>query len=331
MPTCYENIFAFRPDQTCAAPVVPTSGLYIDDLEGISLLTSEATGKHTYENAQAILNAKTSVALQKIEAWLQQAMMRRGFYLPQQQPAGNVCSYKSSTQPVAGIGRGLTLYRSPNATFLAHLYLNKVTYKAATSGTATLEITDLNGVILFVSAPTPVTANTPLEFVVNAYYSVNVRVVVITDTQPYDTNCEGSCACLCSAARPKHPAQAMYFVKGYDGTGDATTSYGVTVCAALRCSIQALICYVMDYIKTPLLYMTGAEIMREMRALNAPTAQSIGYYAKDVQKETIDRWDKEAMQILATQVDTIIYQLRDLDHYCISCNTPSKIKINSLR
>lgn len=331
MPTCYQHIFAFRPDQTCAEPIVPTSGLYIDDLEGISLLTSEATGKHTYANAQAILDAKTAVALQKVEAWVQQTMMRRGFYLPQQQPAANVCGYQNTTQAVAGAGRGLTLYRSPQATFLAQLYIAKATYKAATSGTATLEITDLNGVILFVSAPTAVTANKAVEFAVNAYYAVDVRILINTDTEPYDTNCDSHCACLCSAARAKQPAQKMYSVKGFDGTGDASTGFGVTICAALRCNIQSLMCYIMDYIKTPLLYMTGAEIMREMRALNAPTAQSIGYYAKDVQKETIERWEKEATQILATQVDTIIYQLRDLDHYCISCNTPQKIKIASLR
>lgn len=331
MPTCYQNIFAFRPDQTCAAPIVPTSGLYIDDLEGISLLTTGDTGKHTYANAQAVLNAKTALALQKCETWLQQTMMRRGFYLPQQQPAANVCAYKDSTQEVAGDARGLTLYRNASATFLSQLHLEKVVYKAATSGTATLQITDLNGVVLFTSPLMVVTANKGLEFLINSYYADDVRVLITTNTKPYDTNCGAPCACLYSAARPKSPAQMMYTPKGYDGTGDASTSYGVTVCAALRCNIQSLMCYILDYIKTPLLYMTGVEILQEIRALNAPTAQSAGYYGRDEQKATLERWRKEADAMLATQVDTIIYQLRDLDHYCISCNTPSKIKIISLR
>jgi hypothetical protein len=229
------------------------------------------------------------------------------------------------------LGRGVTLLRDANATFLSNLYIDKVSYKAANGGTAFVVVQDLSGIIIFTSPSYIVNANIPLVVSINAYYAIDVRVLVVTNTTPFDTDCSGHCACLCAVSRNNKQGEQMYRITGFDGLADATSGYGVTVCAALRCNIQALMCYILDTIKMPMLYMVGAEILKEVRQLNAPTAQSIGYYSRDIQKETIDAWQKEANRLLSTQVDTIIYQLRELDHYCISCNTPKRIKILSLR
>ena len=329
-PACYDDLFAFRPDQTCTSPIIPTSGLYIDDLEGISLLSSSSTGKHTYANAQAVLNAKTLLAVQKCESWVQDVLMGRGFIMPQKQVAKNLCSYGTTQAAVSALARGVTLQRSDEATFLGNLYIQNVTYKAGTSGTAMLLIQTISGVTLFASSTTVITANIPAVFNVNAYYAEDVRVLIQTNTAPIDTDCDSSCACLRSVARHNAKAEQMYHIVGFNGLEQDSNGFGVSVCAALRCNIQALMCYILDVIKMPLLYMVGAEIMKEIRALNAPTAQSVGYYGRDHQKETIVSWEKEAARLLQTQIDTIVYQLKDLDHYCISCNTPQKIKIQSL-
>jgi len=331
MPACYENLFAFRPNQTCAIPIVPSSGLYIDDLEGISLMSSSSTGKHTYENAQAVLNAKTYLALQKCESSVQAKLIGRGFMMPQKQPPQNICKYGITSKSISATARGVTLIRSEKASFLSNLYIDTVIFKAATNGTAMLLIQNLEGVVLFASPSYAVTANIPLVIPINAYYAVDVRLLVQTDTMPKDTFCDSHCACLCTIAKKHSHAEQMYKVVGFDGTTDAQSGFGVVVCAALRCNIQALMCYILDIIKMPMLYMVGVEILKEVRQLNAPTAQAIGYYSRDIQKETIVSWQAEADKLLAIQMDTIVYQLRDLDHYCISCNTPSRIKILSLR
>jgi hypothetical protein len=331
LPACYENVFAFRPDQSCAAPIVPTSGLYIDDLEGISLRTVGSNGKHTYQNAQAVLNAKTVLALQKTEIWLQSVLQKRGFILPQLQPAANLCSYLSTTQTVAAGARGVTLYRRHGATNLANIYIDKVQYKAKTSGTATLIIQNTDGVTLYTSPANVVTADAPVTFVLLAYFSIDVRVLVITDTEPYDTTCDSSCGCLHSQNTAKHRRAAMYKVVGFDGTNDAASGFGVTVCAAVRCSIQSLMCYILDIIKMPLRLYVGIELLREFRANNAATAQNPAFYTKDIQKETMGIWQKEADYQLSIQIDTILHSLRDYDPYCISCHAPNRITIASLR
>lgn len=331
IPDCYQNVFAFRPNQGCGVSITPTSGLYIDDLEGLSLLTVGGTGKHTYKNQQDLLNAKTVFAIQKSEIWVQDAMTSRGFFMPQKQMVGRVCSYKSTAQSAAtATWRGISLYRASAATFLANLYVESVNYKARTSGTAQLQIVDFDGNILYTSTMVVITADVVKVFPINQYYATNVRILIKTNTQPYDTSCD-NCACLCSAARRGYPSQQMYFARGWDGAAESNSGYGVQVCAALRCNVQALMCYLMDILKMPLLYLTGAEIVKEWRQQNAPTAETIGYYAKDEQQRTIERWQKEAFALFQTQVDTVIAQLRELDAYCISCNTPQRIKINSLR
>ena len=331
LPTCYNDIFAFRPDQSCKENITPTSGLYIDDLEGISLRTVGGNGKHTYLSAQSLLNAKTALAMRKMETIVQTAMQRRGFILPQLQPTQNVCSYKTTAQSINGIARGVTLYRMHGATSLANIYVEKVTFKAKTSGTATLTIQNTDGVIIYTSATAAVTADKETVFYIASYFSVDIRVLVITNTEPYDTTCDGSHDCLCSHNTAKHRKTTMYKVVGFDGTDDAASGYGVTVCASVRCNIQALMCYILDIIKMPLYYLVGVEIMKELRIQNGATAQNTAFYQKDLQAETMKDWQKQADQLLTTQMDTILASLRDYDHFCISCHSPNRIFISSLR
>jgi hypothetical protein len=331
LPTCYDNVFAFRPDQTCEVPIVPTSGLYIDDLEGISMRAVGSTGKHTYLSAQAALNAKTALALQKGETWLQGVLQKRGYILPQLQPAVNLCKYQTTNSPVDAAARGITLYRTHGATSLANIYIEKAQYKAKTSGAAVLLITDTNGVVIYTSPAQAITADVVATFPLAANYGVDVRVLISTNTEPYDTICNSNCDCLCSRDTTKHRKTAMYKVVGFDGVDDVASGYGVTVCAAVRCNIQALMCYVMDIIKMPLRYFVGIEILKELRANNAATAQAVGFYQKDIQKETINEWQKQADVLLALQVNTILESLKDYDHFCISCHAPNRIFIASLR
>jgi hypothetical protein len=331
LPTCYENVFAFRPDQNCKENITPTSGLYIDDLEGVSLRTVGGNGKHTYLSAQAMLNAKTALALQKMEVFINSVLLKRGFMLPQLQPTQNLCSFKTTSQNADAAARGVSLYRTHGATSLANIYVEKATYKAKTSGTATLVIQNTDGVVLYTSTPQIIVADVPFVFSLSASFGVDIRVLVITDTEPYDTQCDTSNDCLCSQNRAKHRKTAMYKVVGHDGTDDAASGYGVTVCAAVRCNVQALMCYILDIIKMPLRYLVGIEIMREFRINNGVTAQATGFYQKDLQAETIKEWQKLADGLLATQVDTILQSLQDYDHYCISCKTPQRIFVSSLR
>lgn len=332
LPACYQDIFAFRPDQSCISAVTPTSGLYIDDLEGISLTTAGGNGKHTYKNAQDLLNAKTALSLQKIEIDLQAVMKKRGYMLPQLQPATNLCKFQTTTQDASSIGRGVTLYRSHGATALSNIYVEKVMYKAKTSGSATLVIQDLYGNVLYISAANAVTADSPLQFLVLGSFAVDVRILVITNTQPYDASCDNNCDCLHNNNHnhKKGVGAPMYKVVGYDGTDDANSAFGVIVCGAVRCNIQAFVCYILDIIKMPLRYMVGAAILREIRANNGVTAQASGYYQKDIQLETIKDWEAMAQAQLHTQMDTIIQNLTDYDKHCVSCKTPNRIFISSL-
>lgn len=82
MPACYDNLFAFRAPHDCGTPIVPTSGLYIDD-EAVSLASVSQTGKHTYQDAQQALNAKTQLAFYKTRTQLQSELMRHGFIFKQ--------------------------------------------------------------------------------------------------------------------------------------------------------------------------------------------------------------------------------------------------------
>ena len=94
MPACYDNLFAFRPPIDCGAPVVPTSGLYVDT-EAVTFASVSQSGRHTFQSAQIALNAKTQEAFYKASTMIQAELMRYGFVFRQggEHPKSYACTH----------------------------------------------------------------------------------------------------------------------------------------------------------------------------------------------------------------------------------------------
>lgn len=331
---CAQNIFAFRPNQECAQgeQTVPKSGLYIDDVEIISLASMSQMGKHTYKNAQEALQSKTNLAVGEQVVLLQKEMLKHGYVMPQQQPVSRYGKYSNTTAAPSMQARGLTVCRLRNCSSLSVLYLQSLTYKGAASETVTIEIRAYhNGILGAVLNSYTVTAvaDIPVTVVLDKHYSVDVAIVAQPAGAPYDT--KEACACMCQTQTKGYKSYQYDTLKieGWDGTEQADSTFGISICAASVCHLPTLICRVLPTLYTALYYRTAYLLLVELTSVSAPTDQTAGFINHEQATIAANRYHKMSSDARETAVLSMINNLHRQDNFCISCDNPASIKIVS--
>lgn len=333
---CAQNLFAFRPNQTCAQgeEVAPKSGLYIDDLEGISLAAMSQIGKHTYKTAQDALDSKTSVVIAQIGIDLEGELLRYGLVLPQGEPPMGYGNYADDLANTSLLGRGMVVQRKSGCSSLAALYVQSFQYKGAATETITVEIRNFQSGVLGAVLDTfsvSVVADVAKTVVVNEYYSVDIAIIATPSGAPYNTTFATHCIKGCyTANRITHRYDALQ-IAGYDGTTtDDANTYGITICATMRCYMPTFICTVLPNIYVPLWYRVAAHLLSELGALSAPTEYTAGFVNINPLRELKKEYEKKANDALRVIMQTLVENLRRTDKKCISCDNPNSIKIRSM-
>ena len=331
---CAQNLFAFRPNQECAQgeQIAPKSGLYIDDVEIISLASMSQIGKHTYQNAQQALQSKTNLAVGELVTLLQGEMLKYGYVMPQQEPVNRYGKYASTIAAPSMQARGLTVRRLRNCSSLSVHYLQSISYKGAATETVTIQIRAYhNGVLGAVldSYSVDVLADIVSVVVVDKHYSVDVAIVVQAAGAPYDT--KEACACMCQTQTQGYKTYRHDTLKieGWDGSGEAESTYGVSICAASVCHLPTLICRVLPTMYTALYYRTAYLLLVELTSVSAPTDQTAGFLNHEQAVIATNRYHKMSSTARETAVLSMINNLHRQDSFCISCDNPNSIKIVS--
>jgi hypothetical protein len=332
---CAENLFAFRPNQTCLnEAVTPKSGLYIDDLEFISLAAMSQLGKHTYATAQQALESKTNEAINWLHVSLQSQLLQLGYVVPQQEPPVAYGNYLDTLASPSLQPRGMVVQRMSGCSPLSVLYIQSVQYKGAASENITIQIRSFQGGVLgAVLDSFTVFANADLgaTVLVDKRYSVDVAIVSTPSGAPYNTGDACGCIQLCArhgAALHRHKSLT---ISGYDGAAiEKSNTYGITICAAVQCYLPAVICHVLPTLYFSLRYRVAELLLGELAALSAPTDFTASFINTEqlaaLRKNYADKADKAEKVAIYSMIEN----LRRTDKLCISCDNPAAVKVKSM-
>lgn len=313
IPECYSDFITVK--QACD-PVVPKSGLYIENLPGISVQSAAriATAKH--QSAVDMIADKVIFAIQFLESEVQERMMYLGYNMPSVPNVREFCGLdKKTTIASAPLQRGLRIQRNNTLAPFSMTYIETIYIKTDTTKTATVEIQDKLGTVLQ-SYTASTLANELTEINADFSTSVNdIRVVMDnTDVQVYKSKCDNGSCCHHLASKKKW---RFYNVVGWDGVRCDTKAYGLGVKAGIRCDLRELMCYLLPYIKYAVLYKAGSMILQELLA--SDRLNTVIVANKEWAAETIPQWDAIVMEKLDAVIPAALKQLKKRDMYCITC------------
>lgn len=313
IPTCYQDFITVR--QACTN-VTPTSGLYIEDLPGISIQSAAMIAEEKYANGVDLIHDKVIHAIQLLQTEVQKQMMLKGMNIPPAPQAREFCSFsKTLVNATAPINRGVRLYQNNLNSPYSCLFINRIYVKSQTTATKTIRVEDKDGVLIQ-SYTVNLTANELYTIEANLCVFDTLTYIVMdnTDVVTFKTSCtNGDC---CHWDHNKR-ASKFYSVTGWDGTHCDRNSYGIGVDVGLRCDLSAMMCDVLPYIQMAVLYKAGAEILKELLASRRLSIVTISN--QEWAMETIPEWEMFVQNEMNTIMPTLLEQLKDNDTHCISC------------
>jgi hypothetical protein len=325
-PSCFEDFILLA--QGCSQNL-SKSGLYVENLEGMSLKKTAAMASTSYQSANDLVHDKLMHSFNLLEIELQNALSRFGRYMPVYPEIREFCSISNYTNPPAPVQRGLKLTRYKNVNPFGQIFIDVVYVKVKTSINTNIIFKDENGNTVHTIAVS-LLSNEIKEVPVNKGFNQSILYILLDNTniETYQTQCgfDGTGGC-CGALKSSRPWKA-FAVQGYDSTQTGSNSFGLGLRAGLKCSMKLAMCNILDYIKVPVLYTLGAELLKEY--ISTDRINFLTIHNKDWAAEKVEEWQEKAKELLASNIMSIMNNLIDYDPRCIVCNPTNKAKLYSI-
>lgn len=315
---CLDNFITIG-DRTCETSP-SNSGLYLSDLGGVNLelLTNLADGR--YSGAKDYANAILRRAALYFQDQLKQVMASLGYQISQGFGVAKSlknCSFLT-TANAGQNGRGLVCKRLNSLPPFAVLFVENIRVKTAESGSATLNISDELGVVVWSKN---ITLQANIELVVPVLQEFAAEAIYITlDGLPlalstYATNCNAIQKGCCGKAIDKQ----FYIVSGWDGMQTSANSYGLLFSGGVQCSFARVACHILPYVSEAILNLCHAEILDDILA-----SPRINYSTLYADTESIPKQAEiarnRAKKSITAQVGAMLDGLAQNSPFCISCN-----------
>jgi hypothetical protein len=313
IPECYQDYITVR--QGCEN-ITPKSGLYIEDLPGISIQSAAMIAEEKYRNGVDLIHDKVIHAIQLLESSVQRHIMLQGYNIPPAPKTREICSFsKTQVNGTAGLERGIRLYQNNLTSPYSCLFVNRIYIKSQTTATKTLKVQDKDGNLI---------TSYSVDLVANELYTLEANLCVYNtqtfilldniDIVTYKTTCWNGDCCHWDYSKR---ASRFYSVNGWNGTNCDRNGYGIGVDIGLRCDLSAMMCDVLPYIKMAVLYKAGSEILKELMASRRLSIVTISN--QEWAEETIPQWEAFVEDELETIIPTLLPTLKDNDTNCLTC------------
>lgn len=321
--TCLENILSqniigIRDYKNCDNPL---SGLYINDIEGISLKTLSAVTNSEHESgyqfAKDIINRAVRIVVEDFKQ----------FIFPQY----NFNSVVASTETghfdspfeynsKSATSRGVCITRGH--TKLGRIFISKVDVLVQDSGVIDLMIEDGNDIIHYtVNA----TANV-IETIFPEYQCQHDEVYIYFDQTNFRTskgdlhhsNLHLGCR-SCSGNWRTH-----IYSRGYNGVSCDSNMYGINTVASLRCDETELICAVIDRMYYLMWIKSGIEFYKER--LISGRLNPIVMFSREIAEAAISRLEQDydvKYKIFCKSIQKYLSQFKDI---CLTCNAKQYVQ-----
>jgi len=287
----------------------PTSGLFINDLEGLNLKYAAAI---TDEQSSGLLFMKSKIefATQLVLSELAAYMMPY-FRANSTMDETRVGEFGTNNIAPAGIpiDRGVKI--TTRTSRMMRIRIQTVNIRMAQTNTSgTLIITD-----------GPDQASFPFTTDTNGHASINFdfisktnSVLVTVDNNTFGmNNTVVKTGCNCTTK------QSQYLTAtGWNGSVPANTTYGLQVQATGECSMDEFACILGVKLALPLLYRSGLEIVKEAKTTDR--LNSLTMLDDEKAEFMFDEFSKQYDKQMKMLIQTIPDLMKRVDDCCVVCN-----------
>lgn len=308
-PTCLDN-YIISLNGCYPEDTVPTSGYYLENLEGLTINNVAAVSSEALISATLTVQEKMYFAADVVEKRLKAVLNARGIKLNSIGSKYAVCGVSSISDVRVAPNRGIKISKKWIDSPQSRIFIDSVKFKATNNGNTTIYVTDYAGNILFSQAVT-VFADTEMHIFVKKYFKEDLLLVTIdtTNIAPYLYNCNAATNC-------KPCGDTVLDVTGWNGVSASPSGY-LGACVRVDCVDTDIICQFLDRLGMAILYQTGVQILKEWVSPNN-RLNLIKTHGNEWANLKIGEWENASIEALDNEIDNII-QLLEADRFCYRC------------
>lgn len=295
--SCLDNFIGVK---SCSS-TAPKSGLYIEDLPGISIpKAAEITDQDP--SGVEFLTKKIKFALKDYHAVIMSQLQR------QEPRCLELCGFDGEDfkDPSADVV-GITITRTP--TGLSRLKMRTILVRVKIAGTIQITVTD--GVTTTQEDHDLAVGDNLIDFAFNpigntiSIYATNTLGFGVVDCGDLRVGC-GMC-----------DSQRAFKVDGFLNDDKSTTAWGFVPDLCLECDEDRMTCSILHYVKQGALYHAGADILEEW--ITSTRLNFLTLYSQEWAAAKIDEWRAKAQHLGLSQINGIERHIKRVDPNCFVC------------
>lgn len=314
---CFENFILSQ--QICTdegETLSPSSGLYIENLEGISIQTAAAIADGKYKTGRALIAAKVEFALKKLKVDVEKCLTSRSVKFTGAQTFSPKCKFTKDCHETTAAERGLMLSQNVASKYTA-IRFDKILIQSCNE-VDNVDVVLCDGYGVEIKRWT-------INLKANRTYPINAQGIKITTNtayisiadervKPAVTVCGANCGCSKTGVISR---------RGYDDTGETDSTFGVAVCGAVVCCFDTLFCEYLQDFKWAALYAAGIEILKEFGS--SDRLNYVTCYGVEWAEIKLIEWENERKKYLACACEKMAMELLSKNDFCVACCAPVQV------
>jgi hypothetical protein len=308
-PNCLDN-YIISLNGCYPEDTVPTSGYYLENLEGLTINNVAAVSSEALVSATATVREKMYFAADIVEKRLKAVLNARGIKLNTIGNLYSVCAVSNITDMPVAINRGIKVSKKWINSAQSRIYVDSVRFKSVVNANSTLFVTDYIGNILYQQAVSMI-ADTEMTVSIKKSFNEDIILITIdnTNVEPYLYSCNKAYNCI--------PCGDMVLnVEGWNGVNAVPAGY-LGACVRVDCVDTDIICQFLDRLGMTILYQTGVQILKEWVSPNN-RLNLIKTHGNEWANIKITEWENASIEALDNEIDNII-QILETDRFCYRC------------
>lgn len=308
-PNCLDN-YIISLNGCYPEDTVPTSGYYLENLEGLTINNVAAVSSEALVSATATVREKMYFAADIVEKRLKAVLNARGIKLNTIGNLYSVCQVSNISDMPVAVDRGIKISKKWINSAQSRIYVDSVRFKSAVNANSTLFVTDEIGNILFQQSVS-MTVDTEMTISIKKSFKEDIIFITIdnTNVEPYLYSCNKASNCMpCN--------NIVLSVIGWDGVNEVPGGY-LGACVRVDCVDTDIICQFLDRLGMTILYQTGVQILKEWISPNN-RLNLIKTHGNEWANLKITEWENASIEALDNEIDNII-QILETDRFCYRC------------
>lgn len=327
---CFKDFFAFKKG-TCNN-VTSTSGLYIDNIAGINMLSVTSNGNSTFENPNELLEEKTNLALEIVASDLGASLNSLGYIIQPNKQFETAFCIKEPNVVISNIAaNGIRLMQRKSISSLLAIQIPFVRVYTASQGDVKLSI-KTEGIEVHTQTISTIGGEL-IAFSIPYHlqkYNGSLDLLISGTASVYDTNIHCGttecCLCCCNAAGAIEKGYEVQALEN-GSVSNEYSSYGIMLEYAIFCDISSFLCKYKEVIKMPLYSKVAQLILQELAFPNLLSAQN--GISEEIGK-IASYWESQYISSIKNAIAVLAKQKSNNDK-CFLCTNYQRIKLYSLK